>query len=230
MIDNDYSEVRESFEANKFVVLKDIFSKDLLTYLSNASLCALTAENYFYEESEKTLVVPDDGVNKALGTNSSILADALLVQLTPLYQQITGKNLAPTYAYHRNYYQGDELLKHYDNDHCQYSVTIQVSKNSKPWSIYFQDIKKPDTDVVKIVSDVGDVVFYKGEELYHWRDPSEQDLSIHFFLHYVDRDDDERSNNIYFGDKGIVTRPKYKKKSTNTELQKEKKKLFLPFE
>jgi hypothetical protein len=117
---------------------------------------------------------------------SSIIGETLLTYFTPIYSQISGKNLNPTYSFFRKYYKTNKLLKHTDRSSCQYSATIQVdSSEDTSWPIWIKDKMNID---IKCDTKIGDIVFYKGEEVPHWREELEYEHSSHFFLHWVDKD------------------------------------------
>jgi len=111
--------------------------------------------------------------------------EALLYELKPKIEKITGKQLHPTYSFSRIYMNGDELKKHVDRPSCEYSVTISVAyKNIENWPISMQYNDNP---VSTIILNPGDAVVYKGIEVDHWRDKLQDNaISVQFMLHYVD--------------------------------------------
>jgi hypothetical protein len=114
------------------------------------------------------------------------LFDSLLEQLTPNMETATGKKLLPTYAYARWYAPGDELKIHKDRPACEISATITLGFEGNPWPIYMSHSENKEYGK-KINMKVGDAVIYKGEELFHWREPYEQgQWQAQVFLHYVD--------------------------------------------
>ena len=117
---------------------------------------------------------------------SPILGDTLLKYFTKIYSQIADKRLIPTYSYYRKYYKSNTLVPHKDRPACQYSATIQVnSSENKVWPFYMIDKKG---NLVKCETRIGDIIFYKGEDVEHWREELKYEYSSHLFLHWVDKD------------------------------------------
>jgi hypothetical protein len=98
-------------------------------------------------------------------------------------EELTGLELYPTYTYGRIYWKGSTLAPHKDRPSCQYSATLCIDNDPKPWPIFM--------DGKKILLNAGDIAVYKGCEVEHWREPYEGNQQIQLFLHYVD------ANGIY---------------------------------
>ena len=127
--------------------------------------------------------------------------DTLLSLSLEQMQTLTGKELIPTYSYHRLYTTGSELKPHIDRKSCDISGTLCIgydvsnldNKNSN-WPMYIRDDKgnqKP------IHLNLGDVVLYKGAEIAHWREPFEGKNHAQVFLHY---NKDTKENQIFRND------------------------------
>ena len=84
----------------------------------------------------------------------------------------------------RIYYNGSTLKRHIDRTSCEYSVSLCIENDVKPWDIWFEN-KKGET--VNIALEEGDLVIYKGAELDHWRNKYEGKQQIQLLLHYVDK-------------------------------------------
>lgn len=111
--------------------------------------------------------------------------DSLLEQLTPHFEQASGKKLYPTYAYARLYTPGDELKIHTDRPACEISATLTLGFEGDVWPIYMGD--EGGVNASKIEMGVGDAVLYRGMVKYHWREPyKEGKWQAQVFLHYVD--------------------------------------------
>ena len=109
------------------------------------------------------------------------VCEALLLTVQPIIEGVTGKRLSPTYSYSRIYWKGAILEEHTDRPSCQYSVTLCLGNNPKPWAIYM--------DKKKVTLGEGDLVVYRGMDIPHRRDPLDVDTEvIQVFLHYVDLD------------------------------------------
>lgn len=133
---------------------------------------------------------------------ASSVFDSLLEQLTPNFEQASGKKLFPTYAYARLYAPGEELKIHTDRPACEISATLTLGFEGDVWPIYMADYgsesvgrkvvtqqgeEKYIINESKICMDVGDAVLYRGMEKVHWREPyKEGKWQAQVFLHYVD--------------------------------------------
>ena len=126
-----------------------------------------------------------------------IIGENLLIYLTPIYSQISGKNLIPTYSFYRKYFKTNILKKHKDRPTCQYAATIQIdSSKNEPWPIWIQNKSGHN---IKCNSKIGDIIFYKGEEVLHWREKLEYKHSSHLFLFWVDKNNSNYKEYWYDG-------------------------------
>ena len=132
--------------------------------------------------------------------------EALLVQMRPKMEELTGLSLYPTYAYARLYRTGDELKRHVDRAACEISATVLVGYRGQPSALFFGRKKgaeplirgKYDDETIDrefldgepqriTLEHPGEAVIYKGRELIHWREPIEAKVLGQIFLHYVDK-------------------------------------------
>lgn len=109
---------------------------------------------------------------------SDIATESLLLMLQPKMENITGKELFPTYSFWRMYTYGSYLKKHVDREACEISVTINIMGDTE-WPIYI------DGNCVKL--NPGDGVVYLGCDLEHERKKLIGDYQAQIFLHYVDK-------------------------------------------
>lgn len=112
--------------------------------------------------------------------------DALLERLTPVVSEAAGRNLIPTYSYARMYVNGETLPKHTDRPACQYSVTLCLGMDGKPWPIYMA--KTEDEEGAEVCLGVGDSVLYLGMDMVHYRNAFDGEWQAQVFLHWVDAD------------------------------------------
>lgn len=113
------------------------------------------------------------------------LIETILVRCLPAIEEITRRELVPTYSYARIYQPGERLAPHVDRPSCEISVTVNVASTGEISPIYTQYRKN---DPEKHVLNPGDAVIYKGCEASHWRHPLEEgQLTVQFMLHYVDK-------------------------------------------
>lgn len=111
-----------------------------------------------------------------------ILMDSLLLKLKPRLEKETKLKLNETYTYFRIYEKRNVLEYHKDRESCEISATLNLGGD--PWAIYLEQPKTKKK--IKVDLNPGDLVIYKGAELYHWREPFDGDLCAQVFLHYND--------------------------------------------
>lgn len=186
-----------SFETQKYQLVRQAFSPDLLEYIQlNCDLQEGCMTYYNPPTPEQPYPFGDNQSPNSFAWYGSIHGDALISLLRPKLSEITGKRLIETYSYWRAYYEGGILEKHTDRPSCEYSATVCVKKGNKDWPIYFENLEGKE---VKIEMEPGDLVVYKGDILAHWRDPYEGDRHVQIFVHYVDLDGAYAATNIYDG-------------------------------
>lgn len=113
------------------------------------------------------------------------LIEVLLLASQKAVEEITGKELIPTYSYARIYQPGESLEPHVDRPACEVSVTVNVASKGDISPIYMQ---YGENDPEKHILNPGDAVVYKGCKAIHWRRPLKNDqLNVQFMLHYVDK-------------------------------------------
>lgn len=133
---------------------------------------------------EDKFAFKDTQISNSFSYYSALPFEALSLQLQPLMEEITGKNLYPTYTYARIYYNGATMAIHKDRPSCQYSTTVNISIDEEPWEIWFETLTG-EKKAIKLWP--GDLIVYKGDELNHWRDAYEGERQTQAFLHYVDK-------------------------------------------
>ena len=120
--------------------------------------------------------------------------DTLLNLSLAKMQELTGKELVPTYSYHRLYTRGTELKRHSDRPSCEISTTLclgydvsNVDANTYPdwdWPMFIQE-KNGTEEPVHMKP--GDMIIYRGCELEHWREPFWGNNHAQVFLHYNEK-------------------------------------------
>ena len=162
-----------------YKVIKNALSSDTLDLLKNAILLSKIVKYYEKNKSQNDLTAFGDEQSPiGFPFYGEIICDSLSVSLLPLMEETTGLKLFPTYTYGRIYWKGSTLKKHTDRPSCQYSATLCIENDPKPWPIYMAG--------KKILLNPGDLAVYKGCKVEHWRDPYEGNQQIQLFLHYVD--------------------------------------------
>jgi PKHD-type hydroxylase len=115
-----------------------------------------------------------------------ILDNLLQALAAPLSAQL-GITLLPTYTYARIYRPGEVLVRHRDREACEISGTLTLGfhDGSGIWPIFFTD-KEEDVIGNSVEINIGDLVMYHGNELYHWRPAYKGQWQVQVFFHYVD--------------------------------------------
>ena len=191
-----------SFKKNKYTIIRNAISKDLATFCYNYLLMkkqvydTCVKHKYispfekilgFYELKEFGAQVPNTYCNY-----SDIAMETLLLKLQPIVEKETNLKLYPNYTYSRNYSKGDELLKHIDRSACEISTTLNLGGDT--WPIYLEPKKGKS---LRFDLEPGDMMIYKGKDLYHWREPFQGDECVQVFLHYSDIKSKAAKPNIF---------------------------------
>lgn len=176
-----------SFEIKNYEVVRNVISSDLCDYL-NKGFELLRISKYIENgldpfNQNQQFNFKDDQVKNCFVDDLSLFFEPLLVYLQPMVEKITQRSLYPTYSYSRMYFKGAYMGTHVDRPSCEYSCTVNLLSEPKPWKIYFLDSKN---DVVPIKLFSGDCIVYKGTQLQHWRLPFKGNQINQVFLHYVD--------------------------------------------
>jgi hypothetical protein len=119
--------------------------------------------------------------------------------LTPIMEQIIGRELLPTYDYLRLYRQGDVCRVHSDRYSCEHSLSLTLGySDGRPWALEIETERSEPSSKVdedfgaapssSVAMQVGDAVLYQGVHHRHGRTiPNPNHWSAHLFLHWVDR-------------------------------------------
>jgi predicted 2-oxoglutarate/Fe(II)-dependent dioxygenase YbiX len=171
-------DVLSQFAVQKYVYLPEVLTEDTCAQLT------LTLKKLVVEKK----TAPDVQCPKSQAIHGNQVFDALLLQLLPKFEEVSGKRLLPTYSYARLYAPGDELKNHTDRESCEISATVTLGFEGDVWPIYMGDsIDKDNASEIKM--GVGDAVLYRGMDKHHWREVyTEGKWQAQVFLHYVDAD------------------------------------------
>ena len=135
-------------------------------------------------------------VPEAFALYGDPVMDSLLAMTCDAAKKAIGLNLEPTYTYWRLYETGHELRRHKDRGSCQHSATLCLGINksnlkdqSYSWPMYVGPKDgRTGTDGKPVFLEPGDILFYNGCQLEHWREPLTANNQAQVFLHYVDKD------------------------------------------
>lgn len=184
-------EIKETFQKNKYIHVRDVISKDMANFMTNYM---------FFKKDFGYLNEPGDDTQcpKSYTIYGDQMFDSLLTYLLPVISDIVGKELLPTYTYSRLYVNGEILKKHTDRPACQYSATLTLGykQPGRPWHIFFETSPNCNTC---IPLDIGEMIIYMGEELPHWRNEFKNEWQVQVFLHYVDKNGPYAKEHIFDG-------------------------------
>jgi hypothetical protein len=142
---------------------------------------AIGLANSFQEYCIKEQIPGDLDTNSSHTSYNYIDFLELLVEKTPMVNEIMGETVLPTYSYARVYKNGSELKAHKDRAACEVSLTVHLM-GDKEWPI---SIKKPNGEVVSLNLKPGDAMLYFGCDAEHWRETYQGSAYVQVFLHYV---------------------------------------------
>jgi hypothetical protein len=120
----------------------------------------------------------DNHIPTAASVSNEPLTDALLLELLPSIEEISGCRLVPTYSYARLYFHGDAMVRHRDRGSCEVSASIHLGKDGGEACLWFA----PNS---RVEMDEGDGAVYLGCEAEHWRERFTGNTLGQTFLHYV---------------------------------------------
>lgn len=181
----------EMFNENGYDVRKKVLSKQT---------CEIIHEYYKIKiQNDEFLFDNNDQVNNTINMYGDTLNDAILKWTLPIAEDIVGEELYPCYTFMRVYNQRDQLNPHVDRPSCEFSATLPIYFD-EPWPISMQkfDFEKYGDDVQAgawesvdkepskaVILKVGDMCFYEGTKMNHWRLPYHGTECIQLFIHYV---------------------------------------------
>ena len=131
------------------------------------------------QQSERRYVAHNEGVARFLHH-----------QLTSVMSAIAAVKVKPSYVYLSAYQEGAVLSKHTDREQCQFSISFCLDFTPEPkrettWPLQLDC----GSGTVRVFQAIGDALFYKGQELPHYRDQLPQgNTSTSIFFHYVPED------------------------------------------
>jgi len=210
------------FKKNKYIVIKQVISKDLATFIYNYFLMKKqvydTCLKQRYISPYEVLLgeyEPADGqIPHTYCCYADIAMETLMLKCQPIMEKTTGLKLQPAYTYARVYKKGDILKRHKDRFSCEVSTTMNLGGD--PWSIFLNPDPKaghvygphrgihqvqnymPTTDKgIKVNLKVGDMLVYSGCELEHWREEFKGKICAQVFLHYNNKKTKSSGQNLF---------------------------------
>jgi hypothetical protein len=190
-----------SFKKNKYKVVKQVVSKELVLFLYNY----LTVKKQVYDTCLKSKYVSpferilgtydDYHVPDTYGCYGDVAMETLMLKIKPTMEKETSLKLNPSYTFLRIYKKGDILSRHKDRFSCEISTTLNLGGD--PWPIYLEPSGEEGKKGIKVDLEPGDMLVYRGMELEHWREPFKGNECVQVFLHYNNSATKGSKENIY---------------------------------
>ena len=185
-----------SFKENHYQIIRNVLNEEMVEYIRIICEVHEKSMNYLRPKSiQEPFPFSDHQGPKSFSWYGSIQSEGLLVFLKPIFSQISQKKLVESYSYWRSYYKGSILERHSDRKSCEYSATICIDKD-EDWPILFETLDKNN---VSVELEPGDLIFYRGPMLEHWRDEYKGKKHVQLFLHYVDSEGEFAYTNTFDG-------------------------------
>mgnify|MGYP001138582004 CR=1 FL=1 len=172
-----------SFNKNSYQILNNLISKDV---------CEVSAREFEMARDIATATAnnghkfpyQDEMVENSFSWYSPLVFEALSDTLIKQrVEEIVGEPVYPTYSYARIYYTDAEMKYHIDRSSSEFSVSLCVKVDPDyPWHLGMETL---DGEKFYAEQQPGDAILYKGNELFHWRDPYKGTEQINAFFFYV---------------------------------------------
>lgn len=194
--DADRQSERDSYAANGYVLLRQLFTPIVLQVFHGKLQADLNLKNDSSFVSRTALLT-----KPALEVYSRQYAPMAAFHwgTTPAVADLTGCELIPSYAYFRVYQHGDVCLVHSDREACEHSLSLMIElSDGEPWALdvgkdlieHPPALVEPDFGAEEFASlpmSAGDAVLYRGVDHKHGRvKPNPNRWSAHLFMHWVD--------------------------------------------
>ena len=205
-----------NFKKDKYCIIRNSISKELANFcydyliLKRKVSKTLMDVKYFTPFEKIYGVLNDDQVPNTWSIYGDVLMEVLLNRLLTATEKATKLKLIPNYSYSRLYKKGDVLEKHKDRFSCEISTTINLGGSS--WPIYIETKKGKK---VKVSLKPGDMLLYRGDILWHWRESLKESQCGQVFLHYNNVKTKGAEQNQYDGRPHLGLPDFYKRKIKN---------------
>ena len=168
-----------------YKLLKNAMSGELTSFLKDyllmkeANCFTMGKQKYSFLNKEHG-VFGDGQVDGAFSIYGDPATENLLIKFKKNLENNFRMQLIPTYSYARVYRTGNILHRHIDRPECKLSTTLNLGGD--PWSFYLEDNNKE----IEILLNPGDMLAYKGSDLFHWRNEFKGEMCAQAFLHYTE--------------------------------------------
>lgn len=177
-----------SLKQNGFQIVKSFLELDFVEFI----------QDYFsLKINSNKFDLKDNQVPFSYEFYGDTITETILQNCCEPLSKVVGIKLLPTYSFTRLYNKGDELKIHRDRSECEISATISLGYSDEESAppLFFSKTKE-NNNPTKVVLEPGDLCFYRGCDLWHWRPPIKNKWVLQTFLHFVDAEGDN-SDLIY---------------------------------
>ena len=185
-------DIQKYFNENSYVVIKEVVDKTTVNLFYSYTMKKINRNFYKLKNNpelysttyDMTFGDKDSGFN-SLNFYGDEFCETILEALLNKMEEFTGLELLPEYGFLRLYQKNDILPYHNDRPSCEISTTLCVGyKGEQAWPIWLENKNK---DKIPVNLEPGDMLVYKGCDLFHWRDKYEGENHLQAFLHYNDK-------------------------------------------
>ena len=185
-----------------YKLLKNAISRELASFLTDyllmkeANCLTLGKPEYSLYNKERG-VFGDGQVDGAFAIYGDPAMENFLIKFKKNLENIFDMKLVPTYTYARVYRTGNILHRHHDRPSCKLSTTLNLGGD--PYPIYLEDNKE-----IEILLNPGDMLAYRGVDLFHWRNKFKGAMCAQAFLHYSDDEKLLNDRRAHLGLPGVI--------------------------
>ena len=191
------------FKKDKYVVIKQVISKDLAAFIYNYFLMKKqvydTCLKQRYISPYETLLgyyeKADEQIPNTYSSYADIVMETLMLKCQSTMEKTTGLKLQPAYTYARIYKKGDVLKRHKDRFSCEISTTLFLGGDK--WGLYLEPSGQESKKGIRVDLKQGDMLVYSGCELEHWREKFKGKECAQVFLHYNNDKTSGSSQNLF---------------------------------
>ena len=174
------------FESEGYDVIRDFFTHEQIDSLVQGLISSRDTRyrEAGVEDTEENKFRFNDGmIPKSYSEYFPSFTESVLKDTLPRIEEHIGLTLFPVSTYARMYYNGATMYKHRDREACEISLTFPIKQGDDPWPIW---LKSDDGTSVKVILQLGDILVYRGSDLFHWREAFNGNEQWQIMLHYVD--------------------------------------------
>lgn len=180
------------FNDKGYEVRKKVLSKQTCEIIHEYYKIKIQNNEFHFDNGEQ--------VKDTINMYGNPLNDAIMKWTTSIAEEMVGEELYPCYTFMRVYNRNDELDPHTDRPSCEFSATLPIYCD-EPWPIFMQKYDEKEYGKIGENADYhlaavkgeskgvllhrGDMCFYEGTKMNHWRRRFRGSQAFQLFIHYV---------------------------------------------